>query len=623
MSNKISRILLIGMLLGIILGFLGGYFMPEMMLKIRFLGVIFFNALKLIAIPLAIVSMILAAATLGDIKKSGKTVGKTILYYLSTTAIAAAIGMILANIFAPGAGVSKYVELVPDPVVASSGKGLLDIIMSLVPGNVYQAAAEGQLLGLVIFAFALGWSLTTLGPTARNLLDLLDTVKRVLMKIITPILYFAPIGILAFIGSLVADNYDRLGMFASSASLYSFVIIIGLLIYGGLILPLILKIYGKKNPYEYLMNMGQALLTAFTTGSSTAALPMTLDGVLEKNKVDKRAGSFAVTLGAAIGRSGTALFVTIASITIAQIYAVDLTILQQVLIFVVSVLASIAAAGIPYAGTVALVFVLNSVGLPLEGIGLIAVFDWLLERFRSLVNVWGDSIGAAVIANTSEFKVIIKPSARTTSNVSKITRPEPTMNRPERTGRPDRYESRPKGPRGGDFQKSERKGEVRRPGYDRGPGQDRHREGYRERDRKEISPIPRTTIEKDLDRLKKQLAPKPEPKEERPKEPMTPSISEPKKEILFEAGIPKFDFFGEGKKDEMSLDKTKAEIPEIKKPVIEKSVIEKPFEPEVAPMPEPEKPKESPKETEPKSESDNPESNGDTWGRIKRKHPNK
>jgi Na+/H+-dicarboxylate symporter len=157
MSNKISRILLIGMLLGIVLGFLGGYFMPEMMLKIRFLGVIFFNALKLIAIPLAIVSMILAAATLGDIKKSGKTVGKTILYYLSTTAIAAAIGMILANIFAPGAGVARYVESIPDPVVASSGKGLLDIIMSLVPGNVYQAAAEGQILGLVIFAFALGW----------------------------------------------------------------------------------------------------------------------------------------------------------------------------------------------------------------------------------------------------------------------------------------------------------------------------------------------------------------------------------------------------------------------------------------------------------------------------------
>jgi Na+/H+-dicarboxylate symporter len=611
MSNKVSRILLIAMLIGIILGFLGGYYIPELMLKLRFLGVIFLNALKLLAIPLAIVSMILAAASLGDIKRSRKTAGKTILYYLGTTAIAAALGMILANIFTPGGGTLRFVESMPESVIASSGKGLLDIIVSFVPINVYQAAAEGQILGLIIFAFVLGWSLTTLGPTARNLLDILDTVKRALMKAITPILYFAPIGILALVGSIVVDNYDHLDMLSSSMSFFSIIVIIGLLIYAALVLPLILKIFGKKNPLEYFLNMGQALLTAFATGSSAATLPVTLDGVLEKNKIDKRAGTFAATVGAALGRSGTALFVTIAALTIAQIYAVNLTIIEQLLIFAVSILVSITAAGIPFAGTAALVFVLSSVGIPLEGIGLVVVFDWLLDRFRSLVNVWGDSIGAAVIANTSEFKVIIKTSARSSGD-SKMPRSDTVATRPERPARSDRYESRPKGPRsGGDFQKRERKSDGKR--FER--GQDRHREGFRERGRKDKQ-IPRANIERDLERLKNQLTPKAETKKEIPELPVEPSISEPKKEDIFAAGIPKFDFFGEEKKDD-----TAADLAEKDESAEEPSELEKPVKSEESSNEESEKSSESTLEEEDKPADS--ETEEETWGRIRRKHPNK
>jgi Na+/H+-dicarboxylate symporter len=186
--------------------------------------------------------------------------------------------------------------------------------------------------------------------------------------------------------------------------LYAVTVIVGLLIHAVLVLPLILHLFGKKNPLTYFANMAQSLATAFTTASSSVSLPVTMECVVDRNRVDSRAASFVLPLGATINMDGTALYEAVAAIFIAQIYGIDLSVGQQVVIFLTATLASIGAAGIPHAGTVTMVFVLTAVGLPLEGIGLIWAIDWFLDRCRTTVNVWGDSVGAAVIAETREIK---------------------------------------------------------------------------------------------------------------------------------------------------------------------------------------------------------------------------
>ena len=208
----------------------------------------------------------------------------------------------------------------------------------------------------------------------------------------------------ALIGSIVAENIDSVDELVSGLGWYSLTVIVGLSIHALVILPLILKFLAKRKPLEYFANMGEALATAFTTASSSATLPITIECVEEKNKVDERAASFVLPLGATINMDGTALYEAVAAMFIAQIYGIDLSIGSQVIIFLTATLASIGAAGIPHAGTVTMVFVLQAVGLPLEGIGLIWAIDWFLDRCRTTINVWGDSIGAAFISETSEFK---------------------------------------------------------------------------------------------------------------------------------------------------------------------------------------------------------------------------
>jgi solute carrier family 1 (high affinity glutamate transporter) protein 1 len=188
-------------------------------------------------------------------------------------------------------------------------------------------------------------------------------------------------------------------------------VIIGLLVHALVTLPLLLRFVGKKSPGRYFVNMGQALTTAFTTASSSATLPITMEAVEYKNEVDGRAASFVLPLGATINMDGTALYEAVAALFIAQIYGVDLALGQQVVIFLTATLASIGAAGIPHAGTVTMVFVLSAVGLPLEGIGLIWAIDWFLDRCRTTVNVWGDSVGAAAIAKTREMTSVDVPES--------------------------------------------------------------------------------------------------------------------------------------------------------------------------------------------------------------------
>lgn len=403
MDRKSGNFILVGMISGAILGAVCGYFFNESIIHIKFIGTIFLNALKMVVIPLVVASMVVGVTSLGDVSKLGKTSLKTILFYLVTTGLSVFVGLVLVNIIKPGEGIENFGAFVPEIVKSSGGKTLIDVITGLVPSNIINAAAQGQILPLIIFSLLFGGVLTAIGDKGKPVIDFFEGINAAMMKIVVLIIWFGPIGVFALIGGIVAEQKGSLDQLASGLGWYSLTVILGLLIHASITLPILLKTFGKKNPLQYFINMGEALATAFTTASSTATLPVTMECTTDKNSIDSRASSFVLPLGATINMDGTALYEAVAALFIAQIYGVDLTLGNQIVIFLTATLVSIGAAGIPHAGTVMMVIVLGAVGLPLEGIGLIWAIDWFLDRCRTTVNVWGDSIGAAVIANTKEF----------------------------------------------------------------------------------------------------------------------------------------------------------------------------------------------------------------------------
>lgn len=404
MTGRAGNIILIAMIAGAVLGLIGGLWLGDFMLSIKFLGTIFLNALKMVVVPLVVASIIVGVTSLGDIQKLGRTAGKTLAYYLTTTSFAVLIGIILVNLVRPGDDVPPIGAAVPEFVGASGGRTIVDVIIGLVPDNIFAAAAGGKILPLIVFSLVFGGVLTVIGPKGKPVISFFEGVNAAIMKIVLLVIYFAPVGVLSLIGGIVAENRESVGELITALGLYSLTVIIGLLIHAVIILPILLKVFGKRDPFPYFVNMGQALATAFTTASSSATLPVTMESVEQKNKVDEKAASFVLPLGATINMDGTALYEAVAALFIAQIYGIDLSIGAQVIIFFTATLASIGAAAIPEAGLVMMSLVLTAVGLPLEGIGIILAIDWFLDRCRTTVNVWGDSVGAAVIAETAEMK---------------------------------------------------------------------------------------------------------------------------------------------------------------------------------------------------------------------------
>jgi Na+/H+-dicarboxylate symporter len=269
----------------------------------------------------------------------------------------------------------------------------------LIPRNIFSAMARMEILPLIVFSLILGAALSVLGSRAHSTIEFISTLNDAVMKLVHWIMIIAPLGIFG----LVAARIGRAGGFSGflpelwSLGKYSFTVLVGLAIHGFIILPLILKFLGRRKPGSYVRGVGAALLNAFSTASSSATLPLTLQGVEEENGISNRTASFVLPLGATINMDGTALYEAVAAIFIAQVYGISMNPVMQGVIFLTATLAAIGAAGIPEAGLVTMVIVLRAVGLPIEGIGLLLAVDWLLDRFRTTVNVWGDSVGAGVI----------------------------------------------------------------------------------------------------------------------------------------------------------------------------------------------------------------------------------
>lgn len=395
MSTRASNFILIGIVVGIVLAFVGVALFGEGMTVFGWMGDLFLTALKMIIIPLVVASMIVGVTGLGDVRKLGRLGGFTVLYYACTTGIAVLLGIILVNIIQPGVGLEMGTD-VPDRIAGKEELGFTDIILSFVSDNIVGAAAEMEILPVILFSLVFGAILTTIGAAGEPVILFFRGVNEAIMKLVELIMWFAPFGVFG----LVAERFGAagdLGTLIGGLGRYMLTVILGLAIHAFIVLPALLWLLGKRNPYQYMLNMGSALLTAFSTASSSATLPLTIETVEEKNKVSRKSAYFVLPLGATINMDGTALYESVAAIFIAQAAGIELTLWQQVLVFLTATLAAIGAAGIPEAGLVTMVIVLKAVGLPLEGIGLILAVDWLLDRFRTTVNVWGDACGAGIM----------------------------------------------------------------------------------------------------------------------------------------------------------------------------------------------------------------------------------
>ncbi|MGY8761024.1 MAG: dicarboxylate/amino acid:cation symporter [Nitrospinaceae bacterium] len=387
------------MVAGIVLGIFSGWMYGSSMLAVEWIGEMFLDALKMLVVPLIISSMIVGIAGLGDVRKVGKTGLIALMYFMLTTCIAVGIGLVMVNIIEPGVAVEMTVEQVPDRVAGKEAVSITDILKTFVSPNLVQSMAKMEILPLIMFSLVFGGVLTTLGEPGKRAIDFFDTVNTAVMKIVHLLMYFAPIGVFALIASKLgaAGGGDLFLAELAKIGKYVGTVLSALLVHGFVVLPMILYITTRRNPVTYFKNVVAALTTAFSTASSSATLPVTIECAEENNQISRKSSLFVLPLAATVNMNGTALYESVAAMFIAQMMGIQLGFGEQMIIFVTATLAGIGAAGIPEAGLVTMVMVLQSVGLPLEGIGMLLSIDWFLDRCRTTINVWGDSIGAAVV----------------------------------------------------------------------------------------------------------------------------------------------------------------------------------------------------------------------------------
>lgn len=392
-------------LIAIIIAVLYGFFLPEYVYLIKWMGDLFLRALKMIIVPLILTSIVTGVANVGDAQNLGKMGLKTLSYYIVTSLLAIVTGLFLVNVIQPGVGadlgLSKNVE-----GLHAASKGIGNILLRLIPTNIFQSMASGDMLAIIFFAILVGFFITKLPDTYKNPLNsLFNGGFEVMMKITELIIKFAPLGILGIIAGVVAEQANDLLQVAARMGMYMSAVLLGLIIHSFFTLPMILRFFGKSNPLKHFQAMTTPLLTAFSTSSSSATLPLTLEAVEQEVGVSNKVTSFVIPLGATVNMDGTALYECVAAMFIAQAYGIHMDFLHQFIIVFTALLASIGAAGIPMAGFVMISVILTAVGLPLEGVGLIISVDRILDMCRTTVNVWSDSCGAAVIAKSEGEKL--------------------------------------------------------------------------------------------------------------------------------------------------------------------------------------------------------------------------
>lgn len=399
-------------------------------------GELFLRALRMLVVPLVFTSVLCGVLALGDVRRLGKPGAYAVLYYLLTTMVAVLLGITLVNLVRPGSGtvqterleefggqnarttkrqiinhlakatdlpaadIAEVMQPLPDgqtlsPQIRDIARGLS---LMLVSDNLLAAAVRNELLPIILFAIVLGGVLTTIPQQVQTLTDVIQQTNEVMMRLVLLLMKLAPLGIFCLVAARfgTAQYEDQLLTELRQIGWYFATVVGGLAIHGGVVLPALYWLVTKRNPFRFAMGLSRALLTAFSTASSTATLPLTIQATRSAG-VSREATEFVVPLGATINMDGTALYEAVAVLFIAQALGIPMGLEQQWIIALTATLAAIGAAGIPEAGLVTMLIVLGAVGLPVEYIGLILSVDWLVDRFRTAINCWGDAIGAAVV----------------------------------------------------------------------------------------------------------------------------------------------------------------------------------------------------------------------------------
>jgi Na+/H+-dicarboxylate symporter len=403
---QILGALLLAVAAGSLAGTDGSLFGLRFYAVFDFIGALFLNALKMLIVPLVVSSIVVGIAGIGSGPAFGRLGLKTLLYYLTTSLFAILVGLTVVNAVAPGLidgvpaketiGLAGNVDEVVARVEGKGADDLVGIFLRMVPDNVVAAAADGQMLGLIFFSLLFGFFLTRIEePYAESQYKLWQGLFQVMMKITDWVMKFAPIGVFGLVARVVADT----GYAAFVPLAWFFLsVLAGLAVHMLVVLPLLLYFVGGVSPLRQYRAMAPALLTAFSTSSSAATLPLTLECVEKNAGVSNRTSSFVLPLGATVNMDGTALYECVAAMFIAQAYGIELGFVQQFVIVLMALVTSIGVAAIPSASLVAIAIILAAIGLPAEAIGLILAVDRVLDMCRTSVNVFSDSCGAVVIA---------------------------------------------------------------------------------------------------------------------------------------------------------------------------------------------------------------------------------
>ncbi|MDY6399526.1 MAG: dicarboxylate/amino acid:cation symporter [Synergistales bacterium] len=402
-TKRVSLLLKIsiGFIIGIIFGFAIGPVIPSspmlstyVMPFIDLVGKIFLRLLMMLIVPLVFSSLVAGAASVGDVHKLGRIGIKTLVFYFVTTAVAIVLGLACGNLFQPGVGMNIPGEL---SASAREGKAITDVILDIFPSNPIASMVNANMLQIIVFALFFGVACILAGERGRKIADFFESVAEVMYQVVHIVMSFAPYGVFALIAGTAAKY--GIAILAPFAKVIA-AVYVGCIIHAVLVYSFMITAFCKRSPFWYFRGVREAAITAFVTRSSSGTLPITLANVRENLGVSEGVSAFVLPLGATINMDGTALYQGVCALFVAQAFGVPLTLSMQLGIVATATLASVGTAGVPGAGLIMLTLVLTSVGLPIEGIALVAGIDVILDAARTCLNVIGDTAVCAVVASS-------------------------------------------------------------------------------------------------------------------------------------------------------------------------------------------------------------------------------
>ncbi|MFT9495963.1 dicarboxylate/amino acid:cation symporter [Anaerosolibacter sp.] len=411
LTTKIFIGLIVGLIIGLILNQMGPSDFRDKILVdgiFTLVGTVFLNAIKMMVVPLVFVSIVNGAASMSDIKKLGRVGTKTLAFYLVTTAVAITIAIVLSIVVQPGIGLDMSSLVKTEPTIAEA-KPLVKVISDMVPTNPVQAMAVGEMLQIIVFAMLVGVGLASLGDKVKGVVAIFDQLNELMMKMIGMVMILAPYGVFC----LIAKTFTGLGFSAMvPLAKYMFCVLFALALHAGITYSGMLVAFTRLSPIQFFKKFAPVMGVAFSTASSNATLPITLEATEERLGVSKSIASFTIPLGATINMDGTAIMQGAATIFISQLYGVPLTLSAILTVILTATLASVGTAGVPGVGLIMLSMVLQAVGLPIEGIALIIGIDRILDMSRTAINITGDAICTIIVAKSEgEFDEKIYNSA--------------------------------------------------------------------------------------------------------------------------------------------------------------------------------------------------------------------